>query len=65
MGDDIDDVVDRLQEQIFAGTREAFGEAGFERWRHPRYRGPLADADCHARLTGTCGDSIESLTRPI
>ena len=59
MGDAIDDFVDRLQEQIFAETREAFGEAGFERWRHPRYCGPLPDADCHARLTGTCGDSMD------
>lgn len=59
MGDAIDDFVNRLQEQIFSETREAFGEAGFERWRHPRFRGPLADADSSARLTGTCGDSME------
>ena len=58
MGDAIDDFVDRLQEEIFSETREAFGEAGFERWRHPRFQGPLADADACARLTGTCGDSM-------
>jgi nitrogen fixation NifU-like protein len=39
------------------GTR--FGEAGFQRWRNPLYRGPLADADSHASVTGECGDTME------
>ncbi|WP_246804585.1 iron-sulfur cluster assembly scaffold protein [Desulfosarcina cetonica] len=59
MTDKIDAFVAELQEQIFAETREAFGEAGFERWRNPLYRGPLADADAHARVKGECGDTME------
>lgn len=59
MTDKIDAFVAELQEQIFAETREAFGEAGFERWRNPLYRGPLNDADSHARVKGTCGDTME------
>ena len=59
MNDSLDAFVDQLQERIFDETREAFGEEGFQRWRHPLYRGPLADADAHARLTGSCGDSME------
>lgn len=59
MTDKIDAFVAELQEQIFTETREAFGEAGFERWRNPRYRGPLADADAHAQVKGTCGDTME------
>lgn len=59
MTDKIDAFVAELQEQIFAETREAFGEAGFQRWRNPLFRGPLVDADSHARVKGTCGDSME------
>lgn len=59
MTDKIDAFVAELQEQIFAETREAFGEAGFQRWRNPLFRGPLVDADSHACVKGTCGDSME------
>ena len=59
MSDSLDAFVDQLQEQIFEETRQTFGEAGFERWRNPRYRGPLDDADAHARVKGDCGDTME------
>jgi nitrogen fixation protein NifU and related proteins len=59
MTDRFDAFVEKLQEQIFDETRDAFGEAGFQRWRHPLYRGPMADADSHARVTGECGDTME------
>jgi len=59
MTDKIDAFVAELQEQIFAEIREAFGEAGFDRWRHPLYRGPLSNKDSHARVRGTCGDTME------
>ena len=59
MTDKIDAFVAELQEQIFAETREAFGDAGFQRWRNPLFRGPLAGADSHARVKGTCGDTME------
>jgi nitrogen fixation NifU-like protein len=59
MTDKLDEFVENLQQQIFDETREAFGEAGFQRWRNPLYRGPLTDADSHARVTGECGDTME------
>jgi nitrogen fixation protein NifU and related proteins len=59
MTDKIDAFVAELQEQIFDETREAFGEAGFERWRNPRYQGPLEGADSHASVKGTCGDTMQ------
>ena len=59
MSDKLDDFVNALQDQIFAETREAYGELGFQIWRHPRYRGAMEDADAHSRLTGTCGDSMQ------
>jgi len=59
MSDRLDAFVDQLQAQIFEETRQVYGEAGFERWRNPRFRGPLTHADCHARVKGTCGDTME------
>lgn len=59
MGDRLDDFVKGLQDQIFEETREAYGELGFQRWRHPLYRGAMEDADAHGRLTGTCGDTMQ------
>ncbi len=59
MSDPIDAFVDKLQDQIFDETRKAYGEAGFQRWRHPLHCGKLEDPDSHARITGKCGDTIE------
>jgi NifU-like protein involved in Fe-S cluster formation len=59
MSDTLDAFVDQLQEQIFEETRQAYGEAGFQRWRNPRFRGPLANADSHASVKGSCGDTME------
>lgn len=59
MTDNIDSLVAGLQDRIFEETRQAFGEAGFQRWRNPLFRGPMVDADSHARLKGSCGDSME------
>jgi len=63
MTNSFDRFVEQLQEKIFDETREAFGEAGFQRWRNPLYRGPLKNADCHARVTGECGDTMEIFLR--
>lgn len=59
IGDSLDDFVERLQNQIFEETRQAYGEHGFQRWRNPPHRGPMPDADGHGRVTGRCGDTIE------
>ena len=59
MNDSLDTFVDNLQEQIFDEAREAYGEAGFQRWRHPLYNGRLENPDAYARVTGKCGDTME------
>jgi nitrogen fixation NifU-like protein len=59
MADTFDAFVENLQEKIFDETRQAFGDAGFERWQNPIYRGPLADANSHARVKGDCGDTMQ------
>ncbi len=52
-------LVQQLQNQSFEDARAAFGEKGFDRWRHPQFHGPIADADSHACIRGGCGDSME------
>jgi len=53
-------IVKQLQDQAFDDARRAYGEKGFERWRNPRFNGPLEDADADASggLKGGCGDTI-------
>lgn len=57
--DKIDIFLEKLQEEIFEETKNAYGEAGFQRWRNPLYSGRLDDATAHARITGRCGDTME------
>jgi len=59
MNNDFDAFVGKLQEQIFDETKEAFGEAGFQRWRNPLYNGKMETPDAYARVTGKCGDTME------
>ena len=63
MKNPVDDFVDKLQEQIFDETREAYGEEVFSRWQNPRFMGKMADASAIGRIIGTCGDSMEIYLR--
>jgi len=57
--DILDIFVNDLQEQIFDEALKAYGEKGFERWRNPRFNGKMKNYDAHAKVTGTCGDTME------
>jgi nitrogen fixation NifU-like protein len=59
MADTLDDFVENLQKQIYEETREAYGNAAFERWLNPIYQGALDDPDGYARIRGHCGDTME------
>lgn len=59
MNDRLDAFIDNLQEEIFDEARHVYGEAGFDRWRHPKFNGPMEGANAHARVTGSCGDTME------
>lgn len=59
MNDDaFDKLVEELQGQAFGDALAAYGDIGFERWRNPRFHGPLEDADASGGLKGGCGDTI-------
>ena len=59
MNDRLDAFVDQLQQQIFDEARKTLGEAGYERWRNPKYNGRMENPDAAARVTGSCGDTME------
>jgi nitrogen fixation NifU-like protein len=53
-----DDIVSELQDKINEETIEAYGQAGFERWRNQPYRGEPSGANYEGASTGGCGDTI-------
>jgi len=59
MEKNLDKFVQQLQDQIFEETKEVFGETVYKRWREPLFMGTLDHPDGHAKIKGTCGDSIE------
>jgi nitrogen fixation NifU-like protein len=59
MKDSMGNFVDKLQEQIFEESREAYGEEVFSRWQSPRFMGRMTDASSVGRITGRCGDTME------
>lgn len=63
MQDDFDAWIDRLQEEIDRETRRVYSEKVFQRWKNPTHVGRIEDADALARVTGTCGDTMEIYLR--
>ena len=59
MGKEIDAFVKDLKDEIFEETKEAFGEAAYQRWLNPLYKASLDDPDGYACLQGRCGDTLE------
>ena len=57
--DTFDNFINNLQEEIFEDTKRAYGEIGFQRWRNPLYHGKMTNSDAQAKITGTCGDTME------
>ena len=59
MGDELDDFVNGIQNQILEETRAEFGDVAFERWQNPLYAGAVENPDGHSRITGSCGDTMQ------
>ena len=59
MSDPLDGFIDGLQDQIFQETRAAYGDLAFERWQNMRHMASMANPDGYARVTGSCGDTME------
>ena len=63
MTDRLDDFLKQLQDKINEETRAAYGQKGFERWLNPLYRGAMENPDGYARITGSCGDTMQVFLR--
>ena len=63
MTDRLDDFIRQLQDQIYEETRAAYGQKGFERWLNPLYRGALENPNGYARISGSCGDTMQIFLR--
>ncbi len=63
MDEGFDQFVQQLQDQVYEETRAEFGEIVYNRWREPKYMGRMDLADAHARMTGSCGDTMEMFLR--
>lgn len=56
---EFDALMNKIQNEVFTEAKNALGEKGFDRWRNPRHFGVIGGADSHARLQGSCGDTME------
>jgi nitrogen fixation NifU-like protein len=59
MADEFDHFARGLQIQILEETRKAYGQVAFERWIKPLYVGTIGRPDGYARVSGSCGDTME------
>ena len=50
---------DELQELINAEMRKVYSETAIEHSMNPRNIGDMEDADGFAKVTGSCGDTME------
>jgi nitrogen fixation protein NifU and related proteins len=56
-------LINKIQDEVFTEAKNALGEKGFDRWRNPKHFGVMQDADSHARMKGSCGDTMEMYIR--
>lgn len=59
MAGNFEDLMKDLQQRIFQETKDTYGEQVFERWLQPKHLGKMPNATASARITGSCGESME------
>ena len=52
-----------LQQQILEQIRQEYSQAVIERWQNPRNLGRMEKPDAYGRVTGSCGDTIETFLK--
>ncbi len=56
---EFDALVNKIQGEVFAEAKNTLGEKGFDRWRNPKFCGVMDNAHSHARIKGSCGDTMQ------
>ena len=59
----MDDFVQEIKNQMLEETRQAYGDAAYERWLDPRHMGSMDNPDGYACLKGKCGDTVQIFLR--
>ena len=59
MKSDFDTFAEKLQEEIVEDVRKHYSEMVVDYWMHPRNLGKIEVPDGYARITGSCGDTME------
>lgn len=59
----LEEAARRLQEQMERDILAAYGPTVLDHWKNPRNVGLLENPDGYARLSGTCGDTMEMSVR--
>jgi nitrogen fixation NifU-like protein len=59
----LEETARRLQEQMERDILAAYGPTVLDHWKNPRNLGLLENPDGYARLSGTCGDTMEMSVR--
>ncbi|HIE28829.1 TPA: iron-sulfur cluster assembly scaffold protein [Candidatus Poribacteria bacterium] len=57
--EDFDKVIEELQTSIIEEARKIYPEKVIEYWLEPKNAGKMDNPDGFARITGSCGDTIE------
>lgn len=60
---EFDAIINKIQNEVYEEAKVALGEKGFDRWRNPKFCGPIKNPDGYACLTGQCGDTMEMYIR--
>jgi len=60
---ELDEFFDKLQNSINLEAKSVYGERGYDRWVNPRFCSIIENPDSSARLTGSCGDTMEIFLR--
>lgn len=56
---EFDALIHKIQGEVFTEAKSALGEKGFDRWRNPKFCGVMDQADSHAQMKGSCGDTMQ------
>ncbi|MBN2246504.1 MAG: iron-sulfur cluster assembly scaffold protein [Candidatus Aminicenantes bacterium] len=57
--EELEKLTQQLQEQIMEQARQVYTEKVIDLWLHPRNLGRLEQPDGYAKVTGSCGDTME------
>ncbi len=56
---EFDALINKIQDEVLTEAKNALGEKGFDRWRNPRFCGVMDNPHSHARMKGSCGDTMQ------